>query len=166
MGERDMSKEDKISRNEFQKLRDEFKEVKTAFIGIDGKSGFSGDLQELKSDVKSLSKTVQDLTTSLNIFKDVQLNNHKLFASKEEVNNLEHTILMKLNEFDRKRDEARRIDKEEREKKDKEEKLFELKKTGINLSKSDLVIAKISLVIAVLGITIAAVFSSISFIVR
>lgn len=148
----------KVSRKEFQELREEVTEVRTAVLGIGGQDGFRGDLAELKSDVKDLTKNVNDIISSLNVFKDTQLNNHKLFATKAEVSNLEHAIILKLNDFDRKRDEARKADKLQLEQR-------EIKNAELGLKRSDITIAKIAIVSSIVGMVISSIFTLIKYLI-
>lgn len=152
-----------ISRKEFQALIKEVAEMRTAFIGIDGQSGFRGDLVELKSDVKDLNRNMNDIIASLNAFKDAQLNNHKLFATKAEVTNVEHATILRLNEFDRKRDEIRKNDIIIAEEKARQIKEMAIKDDEIGLKKKDFVIAKIALVLSVLGMLISSFFTILKF---
>jgi hypothetical protein len=142
----------KVSREEFQDLREEVTEMRTAFIGINGQGGFRGDFAELKSDVKELSKSVNNIVSSLNAFKDDQLNNHKLFATKAEVMDSEHMVLTKLNEFDRKRDDARASDRKEAEEKKRLDKIEAYEKDDFTLKKRDITIAKIALIVSAIGL--------------
>jgi len=153
----------KVSREEFQELREEVTEMRTAVLGIDGKNGLMGSMQEIKGDVKDLTRTVNDIVSSLNTFKDSQLNNHKLFATKAEVNNLEHTIIMKLNEFDRKRDEARKADKAQEEERRHQEELMKYKQQEFGLKKKDILIAKIAIGVSIIGVSLTAIISLINF---
>lgn len=155
----------KVSRREFQELREEVTEMRTAVLGIGGQDGFRGDLAELKSDVKELTRNVNDIISSLNVFKDTQLNNHKLFATKAEVSNLEHAVILKLNDFDRKRDEARKADKMEAEEKDRLNRNDKLKALEFGLKKNDIAMAKLAIGLSILGMLVTSAFTIIKFFV-
>lgn len=130
--------DNEVNMKDFQELRKEVAEMRTAFLGIDGQNGIRGDVTELKKDVKELTKTVDGIVSSIQTFKNELNRNHKIFAYKKDVSDLEHQIILKLNEMDRKRDLAKEEDKEK----------------SINLSR-----AKLALIISIIGLSANVILS-------
>lgn len=131
-----------INAKDFQELRREVAEMKTAFIGINGSNGIRGDVSELKKDVKELTKTMEGVVSSIQTFKDELNRNHKIFAYKKDVSDLEHQIILKLNEMDRKRDLVKKEDE---------------------YRKVDLSRAKLALTISIIGLTASTFLSILKF---
>lgn len=56
--------------------------------------------------METKTSNINEMASSINSFKDAQINNHKLFATKAEVNDIERNALMILNDLDKKRDKT------------------------------------------------------------
>lgn len=136
---------DEIDNKDIQDLKKQVAEMRIGFIGIDGHSGLKGDVNELKKDVKSLTRTVDDIAVNLSNIKDEQNRNHELFAYKSEVNRTEDRIMLKLNDMDRKREEARKGDEDR---------------------KSSSSRGRVALVISTIGLLASVLFSSLNFFLK